>query len=199
VTSRERVRKTINHEIPDYVPNGLGGCETEGLHVLAYYSFQEAIGLPPVPPKICTFMTNAVFEPDVIKKMKGDIVLLASPRMCKSLYRKTKYAKIEDLWKEQVLWDKKFMIPAADKFTNKDGGSIIWETADNAVCPNGGYFFDWVGDANANSGFYDDIYGLNELPLLTIITQAQICLKNCSGVWKIPRDCFMKKQICRYV
>ena len=87
MTSRERIRKVLNNQLPDYIPNGLGGCETEGLHVLSYYKLQEILGMNPKPPKICTFMINAVFELDVINKMQGDIALLASPRMCKSFYQ----------------------------------------------------------------------------------------------------------------
>jgi len=154
--------------MPDYIPNGLGGCETEGLHVLAYYKLQEALGLPPAPPKICTFMTNAVFETNVIKKMNGDIILLASPRMCKSFYRSGRNSgNIDKFWKEQILWDKKFKVPVSERFARKNDGSVIWETAGNAICPEGGYFFDWIdlsGGINLNSGFYDDIYGLDALP-----------------------------------
>ena len=36
MTSRERVKLVLDHKIPDRVPNGLGGCETAGLHVVAY-------------------------------------------------------------------------------------------------------------------------------------------------------------------
>ena len=153
MTSRERVRAVLNGQTPDYAPNGLGGCETAGMHVLAYYKLLEALELPveSEPPKICTFMTNAVFEIDAIKKMRGDIILLASPRMCKSFYRNNKNNN-SSLWKEQILWDKKFMIPARDIFTQKTDGSVVWETAGNSICPKGGYFFDWLHSEN----FYDD-------------------------------------------
>jgi len=162
MTSRDRVKKVLARQMPDYVPNGLGGCETEGLHVLAYRKLQEILAVEPVPPKICTFMTNAVFEPEVIDKMQGDIILLASPRMCKSFFRKT-FPGEKLKWKEQILWDKKFQIPEADKFTQKENGNVVWETAGGSVCPKGGYFFDWAGDINSNSGFYDDIY-LDSIP-----------------------------------
>ena len=158
---RERVRHIINGRVPDYIPNGLGGCETQGLHILAYYKLQEVLGLPPAPPKICTFMTNAVFELDLIKKMQGDIILLASPRMCKSFYRGE---NINALWKEQILWNKKFEVPVRDSFSRKSDGSIIWETAGGSICPDGGYFFDWIdlnNSAGSNSGFYEEI---RELP-----------------------------------
>ena len=32
MNSRERVHAVLNHQLPDRVPNGLGGCETAGLH-----------------------------------------------------------------------------------------------------------------------------------------------------------------------
>jgi len=41
MNSLERVRAIINNKKADYVPNGLGGCETEGLHVLVYYELQK--------------------------------------------------------------------------------------------------------------------------------------------------------------
>lgn len=159
MNSRERVKKVLERGLPDCVPNGLGGCETAGLHVLAYYRLQEILSVNSGPPKICTFMTNAVFELDVIKKMRGDIILLASPRMCKSPYRKS-FPDDVLKWKEQLLWDKKFQIPEADRFIKREDGSVVWETAGGTVCPAGGYFFDHSADINANSGFYDDIFKL---------------------------------------
>ena len=79
MTSRERVRAVLHHQLPDRVPNGLGGCETEGLHIVAYDKLQNVLGLERKPPRMDTFMTNAVFEEPVIRAMDGDIILLASP------------------------------------------------------------------------------------------------------------------------
>ena len=50
MTSRERVRKVLNHELPDRVPNGLGGCETVGLHLLAYDRLQRMLGVGQATP-----------------------------------------------------------------------------------------------------------------------------------------------------
>lgn len=36
MTSRERMRAFYRGEKIDRIPNGLGGCETAGMHVLAY-------------------------------------------------------------------------------------------------------------------------------------------------------------------
>ena len=43
--SRERVRKVLTHQIPDRIPNGLGGCETVGLHMIAYDELQKLLGV----------------------------------------------------------------------------------------------------------------------------------------------------------
>jgi uroporphyrinogen decarboxylase len=67
MTSRERVRKVINHEIPDHVPNGLGGSETTGLHVVNYDTVQKLFNLSRQVPRIGSFMTTAVFEPEFIR------------------------------------------------------------------------------------------------------------------------------------
>jgi uroporphyrinogen decarboxylase len=36
ITSRQRVRRTLERQPTDRIPNGLGGCETAGMHMLAY-------------------------------------------------------------------------------------------------------------------------------------------------------------------
>ncbi|MBQ9117508.1 MAG: hypothetical protein IJY04_10845, partial [Clostridia bacterium] len=95
MTSRERVRATLAHKTPDRIPNGLGGCETAGMHIVAYDKLQAILGCERKPPRIDTFMTNAVFEPEVITAMKGDIILLDSPAMCKSRLR----GNVRDQWK----------------------------------------------------------------------------------------------------
>lgn len=139
MTSRERVRTVLKKEIPDRVPNALGGCETVGLHVLTYRRLQNVLGLPQTPPKMDTFMCNAVFERDVISAMEGDVLLLASPRMCKADLRGE---GAERQWKQQFMWDAPFLVPEADQFTTRKDGSLVWETCGNTVCPKGAYFFD---------------------------------------------------------
>ncbi len=44
MTPRDRVRKTINHQVPDRVPIDLGGFQT-GIHKLAYAALLEHLGL----------------------------------------------------------------------------------------------------------------------------------------------------------
>lgn len=150
MTSRERVRAVLNHQLPDRVPNGLGGCETEGLHIVAYDNLQKVLGVERKPPRLDTFMTNAVFEEPVIRAMDGDIILLASPRMCKSELRGR---NIADQWKIQELWGRTFSIPVRDSFHTEPDGTVVWESAGNAVCPPDTFFFDHRGATDLMADF----------------------------------------------
>lgn len=135
MNSRERVRAVLEHRIPDRVPNALGGCETAGLHIIAYDKLQRLLGCELQPPRMDTFMVNAVFEESVIRAMDGDVILLDSPRMCRSPLR----GNVKEQWKDQVLWERRFRVPISEIFTNNEDGTISWA---KTICPKGGYYFD---------------------------------------------------------
>lgn len=147
--SRERVRRVLNRQLPDRVPNGLGGCETVGLHILAYDKLQRILGVEAKPPRLDTFMTNAVFEEPVIRAMDGDIILLDSPNMCPSRLR----GDVADQWKEQKLWGRTFSVSVKDHFRENSDGSITWVTHGDAVCPAGTFYFDHEGDTDLLADF----------------------------------------------
>jgi uroporphyrinogen decarboxylase len=129
----------LDHKIPDRVPNGLGGCETCGIHVIGYDILQEILGIKRQPPRIDSFQANAVFEPEVIGAMEGDILLLASPKEIKTPLRGE---GIQQYWKEQNLWGRTFRVPVKDKFSVREDGSIVWETMNGYICPAGCLYFD---------------------------------------------------------
>ena len=149
MTSRERVRKVLDHQLPDRVPNGLGGCETVGLHLLAYDELQKALGVERKPPRLDTFMTNAVFEEPVIRAMEGDIILLASPNMCNSQLR----GDVADQWKEQQLWGRTISVSVKDRFREESDGSVVWETRWGAICPPGTFYFDHKDETDLLADF----------------------------------------------
>ncbi len=45
MTSRERVRKAINHEVPDKVPFDLGSTSVTGIHAGAYTNLKDILGI----------------------------------------------------------------------------------------------------------------------------------------------------------
>ena len=81
LTARERVRRVLAREPVDRIPNGLGGAETAGLHILAYETLKELLGVADRCTRMTTFMSTALVEPTVLEAMDGDIILLAS-KMC---------------------------------------------------------------------------------------------------------------------
>ena len=139
MTKRERVAAVLNHKQPDRVPLGLGGCETEGLHAAAYGRLQKILGITPSPPRIDTFMCNAVFEAEMMEAVGADILLVASPRMCSAPIRGRGHEKF---WKPQELWGKNYRVPVNEIFSTRADGALVWETAGGSVCPAGGWFFD---------------------------------------------------------
>jgi uroporphyrinogen decarboxylase len=150
MTSRERVRAVLAHRIPDRIPNGLGGCETAGLHISAYDTLKRVLGSgTDTPTRLDTFMLNAVFEESEIAAMGGDIILLDSPNMCPSHLRGFGAGE----WREQELWGKTYRIPAAHRFSNRPDGTIVWDTWGGAICPKGGYYFDHKADTDLNAQF----------------------------------------------
>lgn len=141
MNSRERVRAVLNHQLPDRVPNGLGGSETNSLHVLVYDNLQNMLGLERKPPKVDSSMCIAIFEEPVIRAIEGDTILLASHKFCESEYR----GNIEDQWKEQQLWGRTFLVPTSVSFRENSDGSLTWQSRmwnNGATLVKGSYYFE---------------------------------------------------------
>ncbi len=49
LTSRERIRNLLARKPIDCIPNGLGGAETAGLHLLAYDRLRKVLGVHNIP------------------------------------------------------------------------------------------------------------------------------------------------------
>jgi len=139
MTSRERVNKVLNHEIPDYLPNCWGGCETAGLHVLPYQELVAALGLPFRAPRVDTFMFNAVMDEDVLLKMQGDMLLIASPRMC------ARPLRAKEGWVRHSLFGTE--IELTDNFSLEHTPEMSY-LLNNGVrfarCPVGGTYYDTI-------------------------------------------------------
>lgn len=152
MTSRERINKFLNREPVDRIPNGLGGCETAGLHNLAYKTLKEVIGVTDPNNRVCTFMNNAIFEPSVLEVIKGDVVLLGS-KMCPSRFW-TQKAPSE--WKDLEIWDTTIHVANKWQFEKDAEGSywwggLGWSPSDKLRCPPGELYFDAPpGDATGD-------------------------------------------------
>ncbi len=152
MTSRERVRAVLRHEIPDVLPNCWGGCETEGLHILPYARLVEALGLGKRPSRVDTFMFNAVMDEDVLRAMHGDMLLVASPRLCARPLRGARG------WKKHELFG--IPIELTDDYALEWGEDgmiyLLRDGVRSRRCPATGTYFDRMPD--------EDMFDMSEVP-----------------------------------
>jgi len=74
MSSRERLLTTLDHREPDRVPFDLGSTQVTGIHVLAYRSLRQALGLPAVQVELCDVIQQlALPDDDVITRLGVDV------------------------------------------------------------------------------------------------------------------------------
>lgn len=80
LTSRERVRKAINHEEADRVPIDIGGTKVTGVHVDHYVALGRYLGLDVEPPKVYEqFQMLARLDEDLRRWFHSDVIELENP------------------------------------------------------------------------------------------------------------------------
>ncbi|MHC4334864.1 MAG: uroporphyrinogen decarboxylase family protein, partial [Planctomycetota bacterium] len=72
MTSRERVVKALNHEIPDRVPIDLGGFQT-GIHKKAYVELLEYLGLDEDIVTLDPVQQLAKPSEEILKRFRVDV------------------------------------------------------------------------------------------------------------------------------
>ena len=137
MTSRERVQAVLNHQLPDYLPNCWGGCETAGMHLLPYQELVAALGLQPRPSRVDTFMFNAVMDIDVTLAMQGDMLLIASPLMC------SRPLRAKEGWRKHQLFGIEAELTDNYDFEHTPGMSYLLDHGRRVMrCPAGGTYYD---------------------------------------------------------
>ena len=142
MTSRERIRKVINHRKPDRIPLDLGSTLVTGIQACIYAKLRKALGLKGQPVKIIDpFQMLAYVEPEIMEKLGIDTAGLGLPTNL--------FGFKNENWKPWRLFDgTKVMVPK--KFittTDNEGNIYIYPKGDTSVSPcakmpKGGYYFD---------------------------------------------------------
>ena len=74
MNSRERLLTTLNHSEPARVPFDLGSTQVTGIHLAAYRSLRQSLGLPPVEVQLCDYIQQlALPDDDVIERLGVDV------------------------------------------------------------------------------------------------------------------------------
>ena len=74
VSSRDRLRVALEHREPDRIPRDLGAVRMTGIHVRAYASLRQALGLPEIPVRVADLSQQlAVVDDDVLDRLGIDV------------------------------------------------------------------------------------------------------------------------------
>ncbi len=142
MTSRERIQKFLRGEKIDRIPNGIMGCETASVHLLAYEKIKKLYGINCPPQKLFSFMFNAVPDIEFLQKAECDIIPLSSKLSPAQFWKKGAIG-----WKEESLFGIKVMVPENYQFRHNQDGSVDWLDA-KWHCPKGGLYFDPIPESN---------------------------------------------------
>ncbi len=139
MTSRERVRKVIDHEVPDKVPLDFGGIGLTSISASAYAQLRKALGLPHKRVKVVdTFQMLGEVEPEVGEMLGVDTtgIGLRSPN---------------EKWREWELFDGTEVLvrESFNPVVDENGDLLLYPGGDTSGqpsmrMPKGGYYFDAI-------------------------------------------------------
>jgi len=147
MTSRERVVRAVNHQVPDRVPIDLGAMKASSIAAIAYDKLKHRLGLT-TPTKVIDprFMIAAV-EEDVLRRLHADVVPL-------DLTCVLPMVRPDREWTPRQLFDgTRVLFPPGTRIAEDAEGN--WMLLDSAGLPTafrmpkGGYYFD---DVSFNRG-----------------------------------------------
>jgi uroporphyrinogen decarboxylase len=145
MTSRERVRKALNHEQPDRTPIDLGATRVTGISVFAYARLREYLGISGPPPKVFdAFQMLAEMEEPVRQALHIDCIGVPMKRLVFNL-------RIDE-WKPWRMWDgTEVQVPIEFEPVVQDNGDILIRNGGDATgpfvahMPARGFYFDGIG------------------------------------------------------
>ncbi|KKM72819.1 hypothetical protein LCGC14_1416650 [marine sediment metagenome] len=153
MTSKERVKKAINHERTDKVPVDLGSSFETGIHAYSYKELKECLNINSGNIEIIdTLQFIAKVEENVIERLHIDIVPLR--------------VRYDPLGIKYGIGVKKWTLPngitclVSRDFNPqklKDGSYMIEKGGNIFRFPNNGFYFDVVKLALADAGSIKDI------------------------------------------
>jgi uroporphyrinogen decarboxylase len=147
MSSRERVMKALNFEIPDRQPKDLGGMLSTGISAFAYPKLVQALGLPPRLPKLYdTGQMLAMPDLDVLDALGCDCVVVC--------YGATNAFEQTDFWHPYDFNGRlNALVRHPGSFQTQTDGSILQNGTTRMVASSfvfdeehGGQPVDWTGE-----------------------------------------------------
>lgn len=153
MTSRERVRATIEHRITDRVPVDLGGSIMSGIMAQPLTALRQRLGLEPRPVKVYeVFQMLGEVEPDVIDTLGIDVLPVEPPAIFFGLKR--------EKYKPWRLFDgTEVLVPGQfDVEVDSEGNWLMHEEGDPEKplagrMPKNGFYFDTLDDQSLHQDY----------------------------------------------
>ena len=147
MTSRERVTKAINHQVPDRVPVDLGGMKASTIAAIAYDKVKSQLGMTTPTRVIDARFMIAALEDDVLKRLHADVVPL-------DLSCALPMSRPQGEWIPRQLFDgTNVLFPPDTRIGEDAAGNWLLLNEDGSPTtfqmPKGGYYFD---DVSFNQG-----------------------------------------------
>lgn len=147
MTSRERVLKAVNHQVPDRVPADLGGLKASTIAAIAYDKLKRKIGLATMTKVVDARFMIAALEDEVLRRLHVDVVPL-------DLSCVLPMSRPDSEWVPRRLFDgTNVLFPPGTLIGEDAAGNWLLLNPDGSPTtfqmPKGGYYFD---DMAFNSG-----------------------------------------------
>lgn len=146
MTSRERVRRALNHTEPDRIPLDLGASAVTGMHVSSVYKLRQILGLdePGTPVKVVEpYQMLGDIGADLMDTLGVDVIGLTG--------RKNLFGFENKDWKPWTLFDgTPALVPEAFNTDPEPNGDILmYPEGDRSAPPSGhmpkdGWYFDTI-------------------------------------------------------
>ena len=142
MTSRERVGKAVNFQVPDRVPIDLGGMKASGIAAGAYHRLKKLLGIRGATKVSDLRFMIAAVEPEVLKRFHVDVVPVDLSCIVAAV-------RPDNEWVPRTLFDRTPVLlpPGTAIREEKDGGWVLLNedgSASSFRMPPGGYYFDDV-------------------------------------------------------
>jgi hypothetical protein len=147
MTSRERVLKAINFEVPDRVPIDLGGMKASGISALVYDRFKDRMGVHAPTRVLDPRFMIAVVEEEVLQKIHADVLPVDLSGIVSAVRPPEEWIP-RTMQEGTPLW-----FPPGTLMREEPDGDLVLLNADGSPStfrmPRGGYYFD---DTQFNRG-----------------------------------------------
>ncbi len=168
MTSRQNLKKTLNHETPDRLVVDFGATSVTGIHVMVVEKLRDHFGLEKKPVKVIEpYQMLGEIEQDLLDAMGVDVIGIAPPA--------NMFGHLQQNWKPfRTFWGQDVIVPGDFNTSLDENGNLIaYPQGDTSVPPSArmvksGYFFDAIErQQEINEEFLDPQDNLEEFNLLS--------------------------------